>query len=103
MPNESRLKKGCKCPKGLKDFAYCLDHCLKILNSSIDEKYSRIKSAMLIDYALSIENTELTPSMKLAPNVVGKVFKANIENLYGANEMLSDKVYIIELDENAQA
>ncbi len=102
MPDESSLKEGCECPHGLKDFALCLDRCLKNLNNSIDEKYSRIKSAMLVDYELSIENAELTPSMKLAPNVVCKVFKANIENLYGSDEVLSEKVYIIELDKNAR-
>ncbi len=54
---------------------------------------------MLLDYELSIQNEELTPSMKLAPNVVAKVFKANIDYLYGSEESLSDKVYVINLED----
>ena len=53
---------------------------------------------MLIDHDLSIENEELTPSMKLAPNVVGKVFRANIEYLYGLDEKISDTVYVLNLE-----
>ncbi len=62
-------------------------------------KYNRLQAAMLIDHDLSIENNELTPSMKVAPNVVGRVFKANIESLYGNTNRDSDKVYVIKLDQ----
>jgi len=41
---------------------------------------------------------ELTPSMKLAPNVVGKVFKAEIESLYNPLESKSEDVYIINME-----
>ncbi len=96
-PDESQLLNGCKCPDGLADFSHCLSTCLQNWNESIDTKFSRLKKAMLIDYELTIENEELTPSMKLAPNVVGKVFKANIESLYGADALISEKVYVIDL------
>lgn len=98
VTDESRLKAGCKCPRHMEEFARCLKNCLGEINHAIDEKYARLKAAMLIDYELSIENEELTPSMKLAPNVVGRVFKANIENLYGTEEPLPDPVYIIHLE-----
>lgn len=94
---QPQLLENCKCPQELADFSTCLTTCLKNWNRSIDAKFSRIKKAMLIDYELSIENEELTPSMKLAPNVVGKVFKANIESLYNDDVSISEKVYIINL------
>ena len=99
ITDESDAKIGCACPEGPHEFAYCLRHCLKKMNESIEVKYSRVKGAMLIDYELSIENEELTPSMKLAPNIVAKVFKANIDCLYGSGESLSDKVYVINLED----
>ncbi len=99
ITDESDARGGCACPEGLPDFAFCLHHCLKKMNESIEVKYSRVKAAMLLDYELSIENEELTPSMKLAPNVVAKVFKANIDYLYGSEESLSDKVYVINLED----
>ncbi|HWR83964.1 MAG TPA: AMP-binding protein [Candidatus Deferrimicrobium sp.] len=96
--DESRLKSGCGCPPGIKDLARCLTHCLAKLNETIDPKYTRLQAAMLIDYELSIESGELTPSMKLAPNVVGRVFKAKIERLYSeARDHESQDVYILDL------
>lgn len=102
MPDESHLKPGCACPKKLGDFAHCLTHCLKKLGNEIDVKYARPHAAMLVDYELSIEREELTPSMKVAPNVVARVFKADIENMYGQNVPTEkDKVYIIDLENHA--
>lgn len=89
---------GCKCPENPEEYSRCLVNCLKNWNDSIELKYSRLKKAMLVDYELSIENEELTPSMKLAPNVIGKVFKANIEFLYGEEEQPPHKVYVINLE-----
>jgi len=97
-PDESLISKDCKCPTGMDDYFHCLSNCLQKWNQSIDAKYSRYNKAMLIDYELSIEKEELTPSMKLSPNVVGKVFKAHIESLYETGEMKSDNVYVINLE-----
>jgi len=102
MPDESHLKAGCKCPENLGHFAYCLHHCLTKLNEQIDVKYARPHAAMLLDYELSMEREELTPSMKLAPNVLARVFKADIEKLYSGDAKPDrDKVYIIDLEKNA--
>lgn len=99
-PDESRLKPGCSCPEGVADLAHCLKHCLKRLNEKIEAKYTRPHSAMLIDHELSIEDEELTPSMKLAPNVVAEIFKACIERLYGDNGQIDpDDVYILDLEQ----
>jgi long-subunit acyl-CoA synthetase (AMP-forming) len=97
-PDETRLKPGCDCPSGVKDLAHCLSSCLKKLNEKIEAKYMRPYAAMLLDHELSIEREELTPSMKLAPNVVARVFKARIERLYGEdNGDGPEDVYIINL------
>jgi long-subunit acyl-CoA synthetase (AMP-forming) len=98
VTDDSRLKVGCACPSRLEEFAACLKNCLREINLTIEEKYARLHTAMLIDYELTIENEELTPSMKLAPNVVGKVFKANIEYLFDGDEPLDEPVYIINLE-----
>ncbi|NQU66856.1 MAG: AMP-binding protein [Candidatus Marinimicrobia bacterium] len=98
LPKVSQLKSGCVCPRNLQDFSSCLTNCLHLLNGDMDIKFNRVKKAMLIDRELSIENEELTPSMKLAPNVVGKVFKANIEYLYGSDGIISDTVYVLNLE-----
>ncbi len=98
VTDDSRLKVGCACPRRLEEFAACLKNCLREINQTIEEKYARLHAAMLIDYELTIENEELTPSMKLAPNVVGKVFKANIEYLFDSSAPLDEPVYIINLE-----
>ncbi len=97
-PDDSLQSLDCKCPTGMDDYFHCLSNCLQKWNQSIDTKYSRYKKAMLIDYELSIENEELTPSMKLSPNVVGKVFQAHIESLYHPGETVSENVYVINLE-----
>jgi len=97
-PDGEIIDKDCECPQNLRDFSNCINNCLPRWNDSISAKYSQLKKALLLDYELSIENEELTPSMKLAPNVVGKVFKAQIEGLYGDENPVSEKVYIIDLE-----
>ena len=96
-PDESRIKSGCHCPENMPDLAHCLEHCLKKLSENIDARYMRPLAAMLIDYELSIEKEELTPSMKLAPNTIASVFKAKIELLYNGNGQVNDSkdVYIL--------
>jgi len=98
--DSSNFKEDCDCPKGCEDFAQCLRKCIKKMNASLEVKYARVKKAMLLDYELSIEKEELTPSMKLAPNAVARVFKANIDYLYGDRDDIidGDKVYIIDLE-----
>lgn len=99
-PDSSSVKVGCDCPKGAKDLAHCLTHCLKKLNESIEPKYARPACAMLIDKELAIDTGELTPSMKLAPNVVGRMYKAHIEQLYQRNgDRDSGEVFILDLEE----
>lgn len=96
---DETMKTGCKCPRNLADLAACLKHCLEECNQLLDFKYYRIESAMLLDYELSIEKEELTPSMKLAPNIIGSVFEANINYLYDPSQPIPEKVYVIPLDQ----
>lgn len=100
-PDESRVKPGCNCPQSLSDLARCLETCLRRLNGSIDAPYMRPVAAMLVDHELSIEKEELTPSMKLAPNVISNVFKAQIEFLYNGNGHgnVPKDVYILILEQ----
>lgn len=100
-PDESRIRIGCCCPKNMDDLAGCLRGCLKRLNEGIDARYMRPAAAMLIDHELSIEKEELTPSMKLAPNVIANVFKAQIELLYNGNgqSQKSENVFIMVLEQ----
>jgi len=109
FPNRNLLnKKGdvididledCECPESLDQLSQCLRNCLTDVNCSLKQKFARIKAAMLIDKDLSVEDKTLTPSMKLAPNNVKKVYRAHIEKLYGADKEIEDHVYIIPLEE----
>ncbi len=98
--NLSDIKEGCDSPKGCEEFAKCLGKCVKKMNDSLEAKYAHVKKAMLLDYELSIEKEELTPSMKLAPNAVAKAFEANINYLYGDRDDIidGDKVYMIDVE-----
>jgi len=108
FPNRSLLNKKlfgfdmefekCKCPKSLKDLSQCLQNCLNEVNCGLKQKFSRLNTAMLVDGDLSVENKTLTPSMKLAPNNVKEVYKANIEKLYNPDYNIKEQVYIIPLN-----
>ncbi len=89
----------CNCPEGISELSGCLSHCLKELNYNMNQKFSWIKAAMLVDDELSIENKTLTPSLKLAPNNVKEFYKSHIEKLYGEDVKVVGNVYILPLDE----
>ena len=109
FPNKAILKESlngnavkfeeCVCPHSLEDLSACLKNCLQDINCGLKQKFSRIKVAMLVDDELKVDNMTLTPSMKLAPNNVKTVYKAYIENMYGAGEKMEQDVYMIFLDE----
>lgn len=97
LPEGARLKERCRRPRTLEEFARCLKECLGRLNASMDPRYWRLHFAMLLDRDLTIENDELTPSMKVAPNVVATLFKAHIESLYGGETEFPEGVYVIPI------
>jgi long-subunit acyl-CoA synthetase (AMP-forming) len=109
FPNKAILKESlngnivkfdeCVCPHSLEDLSACLKNCLRDINCGLKQKFSRIKVAMLVDDELKVDNMTLTPSMKLAPNNVKQVYKAYIENMYGAGEKMEQDVYLIFLDD----
>lgn len=90
---------GCFCPRSVEELGKCLRGCLGQANCGIAEKFSRIKSAMIIDDELSIEKQTLTPSLKIAPNKILEAYRSHVENLYGAHNPLEESVYVVRLDE----
>jgi len=90
---------GCVCPRSLQDLSRCLHHCLQEINCNLEQDFARIRSAILIDDELSIENRTLTPSMKMVPNRVIQVYKAHLEKLYGKSYPVKEQVYIIKLEQ----
>ncbi len=107
FPNNKLLKKpdyqlspeeGCFCPRSLNELGKCLQGCLHDVNCSINQKFSKIKSAAIIDGELSLEDRTLTPSMKVAPKNVLKKYKNHLINLYGKDVPTEEEVYIVELD-----
>lgn len=99
-PNyELSPEEGCFCPRTIDELGKCLHGCLHEANCGIGQKFSKIKAAMIIDDELSIEKNTITPSMKVAPKNVVNAYKAHLENLYGANNLVDEEVYIIKLDE----
>jgi long-subunit acyl-CoA synthetase (AMP-forming) len=100
--NRSRVK-NCVCPQSMGDLSNCLKKCLNEMNSGLNQKFAKIKVAMLIDDTLKVENRTLTPSMKLAPNSVKEVYKAHISRMYNEGnvpeEYLDKDVYLIYVEE----
>lgn len=91
--------KGCVCPRSLQELSQCLHNCLENVNDNIPQDFVRVKSAMLIDDELSIENRTLTPSMKVVPSRVAEVYRACLEKLYGKGAPVKEQVYIIRLNQ----
>jgi long-subunit acyl-CoA synthetase (AMP-forming) len=89
---------GCRCPRSLEELSNCLHGCLNDANCGIGQQFAKIKGAVLIDDELSLDKKTLTPSMKVVPKRVSNVYKAHVENLYGKNKPVKEKIYIIRLD-----
>jgi long-subunit acyl-CoA synthetase (AMP-forming) len=89
----------CDCPKNLNELSSCLKGCLINVNNGLKQKFARIKSAMLIDDELKVDNSTLTPSLKLSPANVNKIYKSYIEKLYGSDKQIYGTAYIISLDD----
>ncbi|MDP7007189.1 MAG: AMP-binding protein [Candidatus Poseidoniia archaeon] len=97
-PDKSMLCDRCQCPSNMLEYLKCLSECLKIWNQAITPKYARYKKALVLDYELTIENEELTPSMKLSPKVVENIFQDDIASLYESEKPISKKAYVINLE-----
>lgn len=58
---------------------------------------------MIIAEELSLDKGTLTPSMKVVPKNVVKTYKAHLENLYGAENLVDSEVYVIHLSDTEGA
>jgi long-subunit acyl-CoA synthetase (AMP-forming) len=110
FPNKNLLKnpdykigpsEGCFYPRSLKELSGCLRGCLHDANCEIKQKFSMLKGALIIDDELSIDESTLTPSMKLAPNNVLEKYKSHLHNLYGANVPVDEEVFVIKLTDKS--
>jgi long-subunit acyl-CoA synthetase (AMP-forming) len=91
-------EEGCYCPRNLHELNKCLHDCLHETNCDINQKFSKIKYASVIDSELSLEDRTLTPSMKVSPNKVLEKYKTHLKNMYGEKVPIEEEVYIVELD-----
>lgn len=107
FPNKKMLEKpdyqispleGCFCPRTLNELGRCLTGCLHDANCDIKQKFSKIKSAAIINSELSLDDRTLTPSMKVAPKNVLDKYKAHLLNMYGEEVPTEEEVYVVELD-----
>ncbi|OFY71651.1 MAG: hypothetical protein A3G23_00400 [Bacteroidetes bacterium RIFCSPLOWO2_12_FULL_37_12] len=90
---------GCFCPRSIYELGKCLRGCMSDVNNENKKKFTRIKSMMLVDDELSIEKQTLTPSLKASPGNILNIYKAHLENLYGAENSVKENVYVINLDQ----
>jgi long-subunit acyl-CoA synthetase (AMP-forming) len=106
FPNRGLVKKpdyvksvdeGCFCPRSLDELGRCLSGCLMTANGEIKQKFAKLKSAAIIWDELSIDDSTLTPSMKMIPKNVLAKYKDHLNKLYGENVVTEEEVYIIEL------
>jgi len=88
----------CYCPSNLNDLGNCLQGCLRQANSDIKQKFSKIKSATVINSELTLDDRTLTPSMKVAPKNVLEKYKNHLSNMYGKNVPVEEEVYVVELN-----
>jgi long-subunit acyl-CoA synthetase (AMP-forming) len=109
FPNKKLLKspdyeispsEGCFNPRNLKELSNCLRGCLHEANCDIKQKFMKINGAVIIDDELSVDESTLTPSLKLAPNNVIEKYRAHLNNLYGDNVPVDEEVFIVELASN---
>ncbi|MCB9365469.1 MAG: AMP-binding protein [Flavobacteriales bacterium] len=107
FPNKKMLEKpdyqlspedGCFCPRNLNELGKCLQGCLHDANGDIKQKFSKIKSAAIINTELSLDDNTLTPSMKVAPKNVLTKYKNHLINMYGENVPTEEEVYVVHLD-----
>lgn len=107
FPNQKMLEKpdyqlspedGCFCPRNLNELGKCLHGCLHDANGDIKQKFSKIKSAAIINTELSLDDNTLTPSMKVAPKNVLEKYKNHLINMYGENVPTEEEVYVVHLD-----
>lgn len=107
FPNKKMLEKpnyqlspedGCFCPRNLNELSKCLQGCLHDANGDIKQKFSKIKSAAIINTELSLDDNTLTPSMKVAPKNVLEKYKKHLINMYGENVPTEEEVYVVHLD-----
>jgi long-subunit acyl-CoA synthetase (AMP-forming) len=89
---------GCFCPRNLNELGRCLSGCLHDANCAIGQKFAKVKSAVVIDGQLSLDDNTLTPSMKVAPRNVVEMYKDHLLNLYGDNVPVDEEVYMIKLE-----
>ena len=107
FPNQKMIEKpdyeispeeGCFCPRNLNELGKCLRGCLDDSNKNIKQKFSKIKSAAIINSELNLDDRTLTPSMKVAPKNVLEKYKSHLLNMYGENVPTEEEVYVVELD-----
>lgn len=91
-------EEGCFCPRSLNELGKCLTGCMHMANENIGQKFAKVKSAAIIMDELKLEDSTLTPSMKMAPKNVVEKYKAHLKNMYGEDVPVDEEVYIIELD-----
>lgn len=89
---------GCFCPRSLTELKKCLTGCLQDANCAVGQKFSKVKSAAIINDELSIDNQTLTPSMKVAPKNVLMKYRNHLLNLYGGRVPVDEDVYVIHLE-----
>lgn len=89
----------CELPSDASGLKNCLFKCLHDTNEIINLKYEKIKKAIVINRELTIENGELTPTMKLIPRIVEKNYRPYMECLiHGNTKNIPNDGYMIDLN-----
>lgn len=89
---------GCASPCGMMEYSNCFSSCLDKINNELVAKFERIKNAVVIERELSIENRELTPSMKLVPRIIEENYREYIDCLVnGTPEKLPGDAHYISI------
>ncbi len=88
----------CACPKTLEDLSTCLRSCLQKLIDGSHPKYERIQQALVINRELTLEQGDLTPSLKMIPRNVEKKYEKYIECVMQRRfGELPEDAYVVDL------
>ena len=73
--------KPCDCPTSVESYVSCLGCCLDDINQVAEKRFEQIENAIVIDKELTLQNGELTPSLKMVPRIVEKNYSDYINCL----------------------
>ena len=95
---EKTPEEGCFCPRSLKELGKCISGCMHSINLKLSPDYEKIRSAVIINTELSVEDGTLTPGLAVASGNVIRKYSDHLSNLFGNKIVVREEVFNMKLD-----